>query len=180
MLRVDTEKVSSYLSVSEKKLRSKGVASVSSRVCNLCDFVPQLTVEVMRQKLIESLALTYRLPVAMIEENQLDHKKIMSLYSRYSSWEWRFGRKIPFTWEQQERFDWGEIQLQLQVDEGIIQDAVLYSDALDSPLIEKTAQQLTGLRFEPKVLEEHLLSLCKDEAQRRMMRDILSLTHQQD
>ena len=179
MLRVDTEKVSSYLSVSEKKLHSKGVASVSSRVCNLCDFVPQLTVEVMRQKLIESLALTYRLPVAMIEENQLDHKKIMSLYSRYSSWEWRFGRKIPFTWEQQERFDWGEIQLQLQVDEGIIQDAVLYSDALDSPLIEKTAQQLTGLRFDPKVLEQHLLPLCESELQHRMVQNILSLTHQQ-
>ena len=155
MLRVDTEKVSSYLSVSEKKLRSKGVASVSSRVCNLCDFVPQL------------------------EENQLDHKKIMSLYSRYSSWEWRFGRKIPFTWERQERFDWGEIQLQLQVDEGIIQDAILYADALDSPLIEKTAQQLTGLRFDPKVLEQHLLPLCESELQHRMVQDILSLTHQQ-
>lgn len=179
MLRVDTEKVSSYLSVSEKKLRSKGVASVSSRVCNLCDLVPQLTVEVMRQKLIEALALTYRLPVAMIEENQLDHKKIMSLYSRYSSWEWRFGRKIPFTWERQERFDWGEIQLQLQIDEGIIQDAVLYSDALDSPFIEKTAQQLTGLRFDPKVLEQHLLPLCESELQHRMVQDILSLTHQQ-
>ena len=40
MLRVDTQKVARYLNVSEKKLRSKGVSSVTSRVCNLCDFIP--------------------------------------------------------------------------------------------------------------------------------------------
>ena len=54
-----------------------------------------------------------------------------------------------------------------------------YADALDSPLIEKTAQQLTGLRFDPKVLEQHLLPLCESELQHRMVQDILSLTHQQ-
>ena len=43
MLRVDTQKVARYLNVSEKKLRSKGVSSVTSRVCNLCDFIPDLT-----------------------------------------------------------------------------------------------------------------------------------------
>ena len=40
MLRVDTQKVARYLNVSEKKLRSKGVSSVTSRVCNLCDLFP--------------------------------------------------------------------------------------------------------------------------------------------
>ena len=43
MLRVDTQKVARYLNVSEKKLRSKGVSSVTSRVCNLCDFIPDLS-----------------------------------------------------------------------------------------------------------------------------------------
>lgn len=56
MLHVDTQKVAHYLNVSEKKLRSKGVSSVSSRVCNLCDFVPSLTTKEMQQKLLEAFA----------------------------------------------------------------------------------------------------------------------------
>lgn len=179
MLRVDTEKVARYLSVSEKKLRSKGVASVSSRVCNLCDFVADLTVDRMRTTLIDAFSATYHLPVSMLEDKDLDHKRIMALYSRYSSWEWRFGRKIPFTWERQERFSWGEAQLQLQVDQGVIQDAALYSDALDTQLIEKIDKQLIGLRFDPQVLGAKLYPLCEDEQQRQMAADIVSLAQQQ-
>lgn len=96
MLHVDTQKVAHYLNVSEKKLRSKGVSSVSSRVCNLCDFVPSLTTKEMQQKLLEAFAKVYHLSPLPIPETAIDHKRVMALYNQYSSWEWKFGRKIKF------------------------------------------------------------------------------------
>lgn len=118
MLRVDTHKVARYLNVSEKKLRSKGVSSVTSRVCNLCDFIPDLTREQMQQELLKALSDVYGLEPEAMDDQSFDTKRVMSLYSRYSSWDWLYGRKIPFTWLREERFDWGEIQLQLNIDNG--------------------------------------------------------------
>ena len=108
MLRVDTQKVARYLNVSEKKLRSKGVSSVTSRVCNLCDFIPDLTREQMQQELLKALSHVYGLEPEAMDDQNFDTKRVMSLYSRYSSWDWLYGRKIHFTWLREERFDWGE------------------------------------------------------------------------
>ena len=97
MLRVDTQKVARYLNVSEKKLRSKGVSSVTSRVCNLCDFIPDLTREQMQQELLKALSHVYGLEPEAMDDQSFDTKRVMSLYSRYSSRDWLYGRKIPFT-----------------------------------------------------------------------------------
>lgn len=180
MLHVDTQKVAHYLNVSEKKLRSKGVSSVSSRVCNLCDFVPSLTTKEMQQKLLEAFAKVYQLSPLPIPETAIDHKRVMALYNQYSSWEWKFGRKIKFSWEANERFDWGEIQMQLHINEGIIQDAILYSDALDADWIELLSQKLIGCRFEPEYIFLKLQKLSFNQTQSQILSDICSLMRQQN
>lgn len=180
MLHVDTQKVAHYLNVSEKKLRSKGVSSVSSRVCNLCDFVPSLTTKEMQQKLLEAFAKVYHLSPLPIPETAIDHKRVMALYNQYSSWEWKFGRKIKFSWEANERFDWGEIQMQLHINEGIIQDAILYSDALDADWIELLSQKLIGCRFEPEYIFLKLQKLSFNQTQSQILSDICSLMRQQN
>ena len=178
MLRVDKEQVAKYLNVSEKKLRSKGVASVSSRVCNLCDFVPELTPELMKNQLLRAFCEEYGFTPLPISKDELDCKRVMALYSRYFSWEWKFGRKIAFTWENQERFDWGEIQIQLAVNEGLIRDAVLYSDALDADFIALVSSLLVGCRMEPSAVAERLFKLETNSLQKQILSDIVSLTCQ--
>lgn len=61
LLSVDKEEMARYLSVSEK-LRSKSVDSRKSRVANLIEFVPDLTVRRMRDSLEESFGEVYGLP----------------------------------------------------------------------------------------------------------------------
>lgn len=179
MLRVDTQKVARYLNVSEKKLRSKGVSSVTSRVCNLCDFIPDLTREQMQQELLKALSHVYGLEPEAMDDQNFDTKRVMSLYSRYSSWDWLYGRKIPFTRLREERFDWGEIQLQLNIDNGIIEDAALYSDSLDERFIERIAPCLKGCRFEPDAVLNRLLQLEElTQTQQQQLEQIASLTRQ--
>ena len=179
MLRVDTQKVARYLNVSEKKLRSKGVSSVTSRVCNLCDFIPDLTREQMQQELLKALSHVYGFEPEAMDDQSFDTKRVMSLYSRYSSWDWLYGRKIPFTWLREERFDWGEVQLQLNIDNGIIEDAALYSDSLDERFIERIAPCLKGCRFEPDAVLNRLLQLeGLTQTQKQQLEQIASLTRQ--
>ena len=50
-----------YLNPSQVKLESKGVASVRSRVINLCELKPALTTELMCQAMTEAFAKIYGL-----------------------------------------------------------------------------------------------------------------------
>ena len=180
MLQVDTQKVASYLNVSEKKLRSKGVSSVTSRVCNLCDFMPQLDRAQMQQQLLEALGEVYGLTPNLLEDSFIDRERVAQLEERNASWEWKFGRKLAFTWERDERFDWGEVQLQLQIDQGIIQDALLYSDALDAEFLAPVRERLLGCRMEPDSLQEALSALADTDQHRQILSDLMSLCLQQE
>ena len=59
MVDVDLDRVQRYLSPSKAKLAAKGVESVRSRVVNLREFVPTLTVEQLADALIAALAEVY-------------------------------------------------------------------------------------------------------------------------
>jgi lipoate-protein ligase A len=184
MLQVDTQKVAHYLNVSEKKLRSKGVSSVTSRVCNLCDYLPQLDraqlKQQMQRQLLQALGEVYGLAPQPLEESLLNWERISQLEERNASWEWKFGRRLAFTWERDERFDWGEVQLQLQIDRGIIQDALLYSDALDAEFLLPVRERLIGCRMEPDALTGALSDLADTDQHRQILHDLICLTCQQD
>ena len=51
MMNVNKEMLSKYLTVSKEKLQSKGVDSVKSRVTNLVDYIPDLTLEALKKAL---------------------------------------------------------------------------------------------------------------------------------
>lgn len=147
MLDVDKEAVGRYLNVSAEKLRSKGVESVRSRVCNLREFCPDLTVEQMKKQLVAAMEEVYGVPVQPFPKELLNETEVERLQQRYASWEWRMGRPIPFDWEMSHRFPWGGIQLQLHMQQGRVERAVVYSDAMEEALPEILAQALEGCEF---------------------------------
>ena len=71
-----------------------------------------------------------------------------ALKAHYASDAWLYGPKLPFTFCREERFSWGGIELQLEVNEGIIRAAKVYTDAMDESLTEQIETALTGIRFQ--------------------------------
>ncbi len=61
MMNVNKEMLSKYLTVSKEKLQSKGVDSVKSRVTNLVDYIPDLTLEALKKALREAFEEAYGL-----------------------------------------------------------------------------------------------------------------------
>lgn len=156
MIDVDREMLGKYLQVSAAKLASKGVASVQSRVVNLKELRPELTKEKLEQALIDGMQAIYGHLSQPYPEQWLDEKKIAAYEEEFRSDAWRFGQRIPFTWETEHRFPWGSFQLQCQVNYGKIQQAVIYSDAMDAKLIEKMAAQLADCAFNSKAMAQRM------------------------
>lgn len=152
LLDADKENMSRYLNVSKEKLASKGVSSVRARVANLSEFCPDLTVARMKNAMADAFSKIYGLEAVRTDESGLPKEEIQSLTEKFESWEWKYGRKIPFEHEMERRFSWGGIQMQFHVDEGTIQDVNVFSDAMEQEMIGELAERLKGCPYEEEAI----------------------------
>ncbi len=147
LIDADMEKLSRYLTPSKAKLEAKGVASVRSRVTNLKALVPELTCDDMRKYMQTAFSEVYGHNAEEITLSEDNIKTIKSYAEELGSWQWLYGPRLPFTFSCEERFSWGSISLQLQVESGHIKTAQVYSDAMDWEIADETAKALIGCRF---------------------------------
>ena len=152
LVAADMEKLGRYLHPSRAKLEAKGVESVRSRVVNLQELNPAVTVDSLKKALKYAFSNVYGLPVEALPAARLDEIAIGQLTQRNRSWQWNYGQKLPFTFECEDRFSWGEVQVQLQIEHGIIQNAKLYSDCLEENMIPQWEMRLSGCRLERQSL----------------------------
>jgi len=156
LVSADLTKMSRYLSPSKLKLQAKGVESVRSRVANLTEFVPGLTIDGLKAAMIQAFSAVYGLPVETLGDACLDERRIAELSGRNRSWEWNYGQRLPFTCSCEDRFPWGSVQIQLRVEHGIIREAKVYSDAMDWTIAPKMEKKLKDCRFERSELKKRL------------------------
>ncbi len=155
-----------YLTVSAEKLRAKGVTSVKSRVVNLSELCPGLTVPQMAQ----ALRTACEAAVGPLSDLVLSDARLAGMQpylEKQRSWDWRMGASPAFDFENGHRFDWGEAQLCLKVQHGIVAEASLYTDALDVTLPDRVSAALTGCQYDRDTLAAALLAMggqCKDLA----------------
>lgn len=147
LINADMEKLSRYLTPSKAKLEAKGVASVRSRVVNLSQLSPGLTCNDMALHMRNAFSKVYKLPVFDINLSPADSAVIEESAKHLGSWDWLYGPRLPFSFACEDRFFWGSIRLELQVQSGIVQDTRVYTDAMDWQLAEQLQQALTGCRF---------------------------------
>ena len=155
LLHADMTRLQNYLQVDPRKLKAKGVASVRSRVCNLSEFRPNLTVPVMLDALRDAFRQTYG---EFIEWRPTEEQRaeIAQYYLRHSSWDWRLGQTPQFDLELDTRFPWGGVQMLLTLNEGRIAGLQVYSDTLDTGLPELLQGLLVGAKFGSAPIAEAL------------------------
>ena len=169
MVDVDLEMVQRYLSPSRAKLAAKGVDSVRSRVVNLREFVPDLTIEGLSASLISGLQAVYGLDSGPISPAEVS---FADLTEKYASDAWLYGQKLPFTASVEDRFPWGGIEIQLEVNEGVIRSVKVYTDAMDETLAGTAEEALTGCPFQFSSLSAAVRSAALPE---QVKEDLLSL-----
>lgn len=148
LIDVDMSRLGKYLMPSKAKLQSKGVDSVRSRVINLKELCPELTVERMKKEMLRAFETVYAMPSTQLRQEDFDAAYIRRLEERNASWEWNYGKSLPADFSCRERFSWGEVELQLHIEQGSVAAVQVYTDAMDWNLSTEVEKTLLGCRFE--------------------------------
>ncbi len=147
LIDVDEEKLSRYLSPSAAKLKAKGVSSVRSRVVNLSELNPNINHTDVKIELINALSEIYGLPTSEIILSDEQLGRIQSRSEFFGSWDWLYGAPLPFSFSCEDRFQWGSIQLLLQVNKGRITNAKVYTDAMQWQIAQELETLLKDQMF---------------------------------
>lgn len=164
LVRANMEKLGKYLAPSEEKLKAKGIESVRARVCNLADFLPELSIDAVKEAVTNAFLREYGAADALLEET-LDQNAIARIEARHASRAWRLGESPSFDLELNNRFPWGNLELHLSFARGKITAARAYSDAMDEAFILRIPDALVNCAFESAAMAEALKALGGPEAE---------------
>ena len=163
LVDVNADAMSRYLSPSKAKMQAKGVESVRARVVNLKELNPKITVDLLKAAMKQAFSEVYGLP--LLSPPVIDEARVAELTAHYASDAWLYGQKLPFTFRCESRFPWGGIELQLSVDRGVITNAKVYTDDMDSNLADKLEAALIGCPLRKEAIRQALQDTVEQDKQ---------------
>lgn len=120
---------------------------------NLTDIDNNLTVAQVKDSIQASFQESYNQEQPLTEINiDPTEEKLQELYDKYSDWDWRFGATPDCDISIDNHFTWGEVEINLKLANGYIEQATIYSDAMYSDLIEQISVALEERPFKLKVI----------------------------
>lgn len=141
----DMSDLARYLKPKPAKLQKHGVQSVRSRVVNLAELNPEITPESIAPRLRAAFEGVYGGCAEEVSfEDVIRRPEVRRLYEEFASDEWKYGKWKTFIAQRSAQFDWGGVELSLTIEDDIIRDVQLASDALDLAALDEARRLLTG------------------------------------
>lgn len=148
LLDIEMGALGKYLNPNKKKLESKGVTSVISRVMNLKEAVPSITHDSFNAALEEAFTKKWeniQVNRTVLQESDLRNvSKLMEIYDESAEWAWRFGQTPEFSNSIEHKFEWALMDVQFNVEKGKIVAGQVYSDCLVPVFIDALNQELAS------------------------------------
>ena len=167
LIKGNMEDLQRYLKPKPAKLQKHGVASVRSRVVNLSELNAEVTSESIVPHLRSAFEEVYGGKATEIAFSEIiSRPEVKTLYEGFASPEWKYGRWRSFTAQRSAQFDWGGVELQLTVSDGIIHDVQIATDALDLAALDEARRLLDGATTKQRPLSGNAV-----------VNDILSLVY---
>ncbi len=165
LVNANMAKLADYLNPHPLKLAAKGIKSVRSRVANLIEFNPKVNHKIICEAIINSFCDYYgqKVEVEILDKNELEkNHHLNKFYEMMADWDWRFGKTPEFSHKMETRFDWGIVELHLNVKKAVIDDVVIFSDALDINFIESLKQKLKGCSYKIDAISASLSQIIEE------------------
>ena len=174
----DMALMGSYLTANKAKLQSHGVQSVPSRVINLQSLAPDMNIDNLQCELFNAFSAVYAHKPAVLDEMMLSQPTLAMIAAQFSDPEWIYPKSLPYTFTVAERFPWGGVTVKLLVENGVIQSAKLFTDAMEAGLFSLLEQALTGCPYLISAINGRLkqkLELLRDHQLLQMAGDVAVL-----
>ena len=148
MYNVDVDVLTNVLNPSTTKLQSKGIASVRSRVANLCDYLPEIPdIQTFSQRLEEILSNNYTDTEYQLTETDLANIQRLT-DKKFATWEWNYGRSPKATLVHSARLACGTVEIHLTLAENRIASCRFGGDFLGNLPASDVEKALTGIPYE--------------------------------
>ena len=155
MFDTEIDAVVSALKVKKDKIESKGIKSVRSRVANISEFIKEpMPIEQFRMEILKSI-FGGEENIQYYELTEQDWENIYSLSKeRYQQWEWNYGKSPRFNIQKQHRFPSGSIDIRLEVNRGIVEEATIFGDFFGVGDVAEIEQLLVGTKYDRTAISE--------------------------
>ncbi len=165
----DLGKIGNALQVKPEKMRSKGVASVKSRVTNINEYMnPPVPLNVFKTKLVQEMFRTGDLQEYTLTPQQLLRVEELQK-SRYDTWEWNYGASPGYEIEKSGLIEGcGCIEVQLQTAKEKIQAIQITGDFFTVGDLEVFQKQLVGQHLNREELLPVLTKLQPEQVIRNL------------
>lgn len=151
MFSSDVKDISGALTPNAKKFKSKGVKSVRSRVTNIASHLPAESAGMDTAEFLQRLYAFYRqrFPDAVpYELSPADRAAIRKLADeKYSAWEWNYGASPAFAVSVSRKYDFGLVDVRLNVVRGHIKDIRIFGDYFGVRSISELEALLAGTEY---------------------------------
>jgi len=155
LMNADLSRLADYLNPDIKKLQTKGITSVRSRVANLTELKPDINYDAICDAVTQAFFEHYQArcqPEYISPDALPDLPGFTEQFARQSSWEWNFGRSPDFSHLLDTRFAWGGVEIHFDVERGVISRSQIFSDSLNPSPLEALASALQGCEYRPEAM----------------------------
>ncbi|MGP4715911.1 lipoate--protein ligase [Psychrobacter sp. T6-6] len=166
LVNANMQKLGDYLNPHPLKLKAKGIKSVRARVANLVELNDAINHEILSNAIIEAFCEYYEdtAPVEQLDEASLAKQPTLNAYyQQMADWDWRFGKTPEFSHHIETRFDWGIMDVHMDVRQAVIAEVVIFSDALNVELIDLLKETLTGVKYNKSEIKDTLAELANSQ-----------------
>ena len=144
------------------KIASKSIKSVQARVTNIAEHLPApMKVEDFYNGLVEMFKLRGYELVNIQEHERSDIETLAN--SKYRTWEWNFGQAPTYTLMREKLFDFGIVEVHMEIVKGCISQIKIYGDFFGLQDISILEEHLTGSQYNQAELAGILADIRIDE-----------------
>lgn len=160
----DIMNLSEALKVRPVKFEDKGVKSVSKRVTNLNEHLKEpIDVENLMHIIMDYVRKRTD-GNEMYEFTADDIENIEKLKDeKYSTWNWNFGNSPDYRLKNERKFPGGIIEVNLNVEDGIIKDIKIYGDFFGKKDVEEIEALLKGIEHSEDKVRKVLSNVNIDD-----------------
>ncbi|MBK5240446.1 lipoate--protein ligase [Clostridium sp.] len=142
----DISNLSKALQAKPLKFQDKSIKSVISRVTNISSHLKEPLSIMDFEALIMSYVITEDSSASLYEFNDYDLCNINKLREeKYSTWEWNFGNSPKYNFINENKFPFGTVECNMEVNHGIIKNIKLYGDFFSKLDVTDIEQKLIGV-----------------------------------
>ena len=157
MVNVNVNILGDVLNPSKLKLKSKGIKSVKSRVINLNELNNEITIESLKNSLEKAFEKIY----GKISEKDIYNVNLKTpkFYDKYKNPLWNFGESPKYDVILEEKLPIGNIQVNLNIENGIVKEGRIHSDTLKNIDFKNIEEKLIGKIF----LKDNILNIIRED-----------------